>query len=432
MSFGAIVLTFIMIKIDQWVGQTFLQDVRFLYFNQPDGARALLSTIAGSMITVAGVTFSMTLLTVSHASAQIGPRTLSGFMNDRGNQITLGTFIATFVYSILILRTIHASIESKQQEFAVDGFIPHLSIFMAIVLALLSVSVLIYFIHHVPNMISTTATVARIGDDLIRKINSIFPENIGDPQSAKAQQIQLAYKQFQQNQKALYAKENGFMRYADGDRLIEIAEKYHVIIELAAQPGQYLFPDLPLAYITDIPEERWEKVSKQVRANLFWGTERSTEQDLFFPLDLLVEIAARALSPGINDPHTAMECINHWVTGLILLGKRSIPNRFRVDSTEHLRLVMPTISKQNYVDRFCDKMRQHVCVDTTTTVHMLEKLVLAHQVCDDSTLKKQIQQQAMFLQKAALLQIEDPRDKEIVEQASQCLTNNHAADDHET
>lgn len=125
MSITALLAAVAAVRLDAQLGQSWLHNSEWLYANQPAGARALLSTVAGSMITVAGVTFSMTLLAVSDASAQIGPRLLSGFRRDRGNQFTLGTFIATFLYCLMVLRTVHTGIDG---EADVSGFVPHIAI----------------------------------------------------------------------------------------------------------------------------------------------------------------------------------------------------------------------------------------------------------------------------------------------------------------
>ncbi len=164
MSVVAVALAFVLTGFDSQFGAAWLRDVGWLYANKPEGARVLLSTVASSMITVAGVTFSMTTLAVSFASGNIGPRVLSNFMRDRGNHVTLGTFIATFLYCIFVLRTIRAENEVDNQIY--EPFVPHTAILGALILTAASVAVLIYFIHHVPESIHMSNVVANIGRGL--------------------------------------------------------------------------------------------------------------------------------------------------------------------------------------------------------------------------------------------------------------------------
>ncbi|HVE72023.1 MAG TPA: DUF2254 family protein [Thermoanaerobaculia bacterium] len=143
-------------------------DVRwfFLYSGGPEGARSVLSTTAGSMITVAGVAFSMTMVALSLASSQLGPRLLRNFMKDRGNQLVLGTFIATFVYCLLVLRTVS---ESPEQ------FVPHFRVTVGLALALASLVVLIYFIHHVALTLQADHIIGVVAGELDHAIAHMYP-----------------------------------------------------------------------------------------------------------------------------------------------------------------------------------------------------------------------------------------------------------------
>ncbi len=131
----------------------------------------MLGTIAGSMITIAGVVFSMTLVALSLASSQLGPRLLRNFMRDTTTQVVLGTFVATFLYCLLVLRTIR-----RPEEFV---FVPHLSVTLGVLFAVVSLGVLIYFIHHVSVSIQANEIVARVGAELIEGVDRLFPEQIG-------------------------------------------------------------------------------------------------------------------------------------------------------------------------------------------------------------------------------------------------------------
>ncbi|HEY9088242.1 MAG TPA: DUF2254 domain-containing protein, partial [Anaerolineaceae bacterium] len=142
----------------------------------PEGARGLLEVIAGSMMTVASLTFSLTIVTFSQASAQFGPRLLRNFIRDTGNQVVLGTFVSTFVYCLLILRSIRSAVEAQPGLAGVEAFVPEFSISVGIVLALLSLGVLIYFIHHVSQSIYAPNVIAHVAQDAMLAIDRLFPK----------------------------------------------------------------------------------------------------------------------------------------------------------------------------------------------------------------------------------------------------------------
>src|SRR5687767_1515596 len=157
MMLAAALAAFLLLYIDRTVIGA---RVGWLYVGGADGAKTLLSTVAGSVITVAGVVFSITIASLTQAASQFGPRLLRNFMRDRGNQVTLGTFVATFLYCLLVLRAIHGRLE--------DGvaFVPQASVTGAVVLAVASIAVLVYFIHHVSVSLQAPSVVAAIRADL--------------------------------------------------------------------------------------------------------------------------------------------------------------------------------------------------------------------------------------------------------------------------
>ena len=164
-------------------GSDWMDGLPWLYAARPDGARQVLSAISGSMITVAGTVFSVTIAAVVYASGQYGPRLLSNFMSDRGNQVTLGTFIATFVYCLLVLRTIRSPDEWRARS----GFVPNMALLVGVALALCSIAVLIFFIHHVPSKLHINSVIEDVGDRLLKEIDNRFPRFIGASPSEHGQ-----------------------------------------------------------------------------------------------------------------------------------------------------------------------------------------------------------------------------------------------------
>ena len=171
MAAGAVLLSFGAVQLDAAMEADAYGRFDFIYLFGPEGARAILSAVATSMITVAGLTFSITMLTLQLASSQFGPRLLRNFMRDRGNQLVLGTFISTFVYCLLVLRTVKG----------VEGssFVPHLAVAIGVVLAVAGLAVLIYFIHHTATSIRIETLLASLAQETAATIDRLFPENLG-------------------------------------------------------------------------------------------------------------------------------------------------------------------------------------------------------------------------------------------------------------
>ena len=178
MSGIAVALSFVLVQVDAWLGVEAVRNFDLLYTFGPEGARAILSVIASSMITVASLIFSITMLTLQLASSQFGPRVLRNFMRDRSNQIVLGTFIATFLYCLLVLRTVRGTEQSS--------FVPHLSVAFGALLAVASVSVLIYFIHHIATSIRIETLLADLAAETRSAVDRLYPERMGqDPSRDK-------------------------------------------------------------------------------------------------------------------------------------------------------------------------------------------------------------------------------------------------------
>ncbi len=368
MVLAAFGLSFLMVRLDAAVGPDWLTQFGWLYANQPEGARLLLSTVAGSMITVAGVTFSMTLLTVSHASSQIGPRLLSGFMRDRGNQITLGAFVSTFIYCLLVLRTVRAG---SGEHGDLSAFVPHLAIVTALILALVSVIVLIYFIHHVPQSINMSNVINRVGHEMLHRIANLYPESLGDEVADETPPLP---QDFQDNGAEICLEgDGGYLRVLDGDGLLKAACEADLILETKISPGEFAYHGTvlvrayPAGHVT-------EQVKEDIRSVFSWGSERTPERDVLFLVDQLNEVAGKALSPGVNDPFSALSCMDQFERGIADLSRRSLPSPYRYDETTRLRVIAQPVGYGEFVDRILVPLRQFIAGDALASVYCLRMI----------------------------------------------------------
>ena len=364
---SAAALGWAMVMIDERVPRELILAQPWLFTNQAEGARSLLSTVAGSMITVAGVTFSMTLVMLSHASSVIGHRLITGFMRDRGNQVTLGTFVATFMYCLLVLRTIRGPAEGVASE----AFIPHLSIVVGLILAMVSVMVLIYFVHHVPHELNMSNVVNRVGAELMKRLDDLYPSEVGSAQASSPHDMPP---DFETAAARIGLKgDGGYLRVLDGDGLISLAKEHDLLLGMTIAPGQFASPGMTL--IRAYPAQNMsDKVVSQAQQLFSWGAERTPEQDALFLVDQLCEVAGRALSPGICDPYTAFACIDQLERVVASLKDRSLPNRYRYDDAGTLRVIASRIEFVDFVDRMMIPMREFVSTDSLASRHLMRMI----------------------------------------------------------
>lgn len=363
-----------MVHIDTYEKQWLYSQEWWPYVNEPAAARALLSALAGSMITVASVTFSMTLLAVSHASSQVGPRLLNGFMRDRANQYTLGTFIATFLYCLMVLGNVHEGIDGQ------DGFplfVPSLAIIVAILLAVVSVFVLIYFIHHVPQSISVTNIIGRVGDELIDGICCQYPKKVGQGQEVDSVRVRkneekwLTY--FQQEAVCLKVDSSGYLRVVDGEGLMALAVEESLTVELYRRPGDFAIPGQPLLRVA--PADRInDEIIERLQSVFSWGIDRTPEEDVLYPLEQLIEVLAKAMSPGVNGQYTALLCINQFERALAEKLQREVPSPYRFDKKEILRVITKPVTDEEFVFGVFYPIRQFIRADWMVTRHILSMI----------------------------------------------------------
>jgi len=368
MTAAAILLSFVTTAIDRKL--LYREDLQqlWIYSGGSDGARTVLSVIAASMISVAGVVFSITIVVLSLASSQFGPRLIKNFMNVRANQMVLGTFVATFAYGVLVLRTVNATVDAS--------FVPGISVTIAIVMSLFGLGVLIYFIHSVSESIQAQNIIARVRCDLNNAVDRIFPEKLGQGEELSLGPIQRDYNiptTCDSEVCQIKAERSGYLQAVDNDALMRIAVEENLLIHLGYRPGNFITRGSVL--VTVWPGEKVdEKLSRKINAIFIVGPERTLEQDVEFAISQLVEIAVRALSPGINDPITAITCID-WLGGsLCQLASRKMPSSHRFDRQNRLRVICKPFTFEGMVDAAFNMIRQNSQTVTAVSIHLLETI----------------------------------------------------------
>jgi uncharacterized membrane protein len=375
----------------------------FLYSGGADGAREVLSIIAGSMITVAGVVFSATVVALSFASSQLGPRLLRSFMRDRGNQVVLGTFIATFVYCLLVLRTVSGE---------PDEFVPHFGVTAGLLLALVSLAVLIYFIHHVAMSLQAEQVVSIVARELDETVETLYPGSAGsDAPVQRLEEMSEIERALSREKGASVAlRKSGYVHAIDLQVLMETAAGREVIIRISARPGRYVSDGIPVAEVW--PLDRADaNVVEEVQAAFVLGPTRTSQQDIESTVNQLVEVAVRSLSTGINDPFTAMSCIDRLGTGLLHLMRKTFPTSYRLDDQGRLRVIAERSDFEGVVDAAFHQIRQSGASTPSVMIHLLETLtlLLEHAATDEE--RDVLQRHVRLVQNSALQETDAPADR---------------------
>ncbi|WP_411812183.1 DUF2254 domain-containing protein [Chryseobacterium scophthalmum] len=367
---GAIFFAILILSVD---GNLALQNEgirRFFFIGSSASARSVLSTISGAMIGVAGTVFSVTLVALTLASSQFGPRLIRNFMYVRLNQVVLGTYISTYIYCLIVLNTIKDTEDYK--------FIPSLSILFAILFAVMNIVLLIIFIHRIAISIQADHVISEISASIGKEVKKLFPETLDDEQKEAIlpdleKEIAIYGKQI-----SIPATQYGYMQYIDIDTLLKLATESKGLIKLNYRPGNYIVKgiDLGTLYYHDIEDDVLEKIQKQ----FILGSSRTSRQDIELSIHQMVEIAIRALSPGVNDPYTAISCIDNLTATLCYLSTKKFPPSYRFDDKENLRVITNAYDFELVTDVAFNQIRLYSFGNTAVVIKLMDALVLIHKM----------------------------------------------------
>lgn len=340
-ALAAVLLAFVLLTLDRELSRD--ASFFFLYGGTAEGARSVLSTIAQSMLTFTGLVFTITMLVLQLASTQLSPRVMRTFLRDRNNQVVLGLFVATFVYTLLVLRDVRSGVDGD------DPFVPGLAIWVAFALLLASVAAFIYYIDHMAHAIRANTVIANIAHETEQAIERLYPEPIEAP-APEEQRREIA----QDAGLVLKAPRAGVLVSVDDGKLLEAAGAGDRRVLVVPAIGDFLPHHAPIARLSG----EWDREGGDaVRDALVIEDERSLEQDAAFGFRQLVDIAVRALSPGTNDPTTAVQALDRLHDLLRRLARREIPSPIRGDPSGTLRLVLPRPGWDDYVELSIDEIR---------------------------------------------------------------------------
>lgn len=360
MMLGAILLALGTIRLDRAATVWEFDEAWWMFGGGAEEVRSVLSAIAGGIMTVTGVVFSITIVALQLASNQFTPRLLRNFTADRANQVVLGIFIGTFTYALLVEGTIRSGPERE--------FVPTISVAIAVGLALVSIGALIFYINHASRIIQVSVIIDRVTHDTLRVVDKLFPEEFGRPLRSAAAAALPAGPSVQ-----ISTETGGFLQAVDEESIFEEAARGGYTVRMDIRIGDFVLPGATLA--TAWPRDRIdEELKRSIESAFVLGPERTPHQDVDFGVLELMDIAVKALSPSVNDPTTAIHCVDRLGELLVHLGRRNEPVRERTDSRGRVRFISRPASFERTVSLAFDQIR-HFGADNPAVVRRLIQML---------------------------------------------------------
>ena len=418
MVFGSAALAAILIELDTRLNLKLVTEFPRLFGAGAEGSRGMLSSIASSMITVAGVTFSITIVALSQASNQYSSRILRNFMRDRGNQTVLGVFLGVFTYCLLVLRSIRGGDENR--------FVPSLSVFGALVLALVGISFLIFFIHHVASLLQASNVIAAAAHETVETIDRLYPESL--PHIGSEPKAEPESNNWLEQQKPVIvpAPKTGYVQSHDEKALFKLACSSQSIFRMHVGVGEFAVFDSPLVTVwsgSPVTDELVENIQKTFSINSL----RTIEQDAGFGIRQIVDIALKALSPGVNDTTTAITCIDYLTAINLRLANRCIPKP-QVFENGRLRLIAKRADFEQFIGESFDEIRAYATGNARVIMQLLYSLKTISAATDDPGRKFLISRHVALLETLTSKTIDSDYDAARVRSASDSFGKAYSLD----
>jgi uncharacterized membrane protein len=342
------------------VTSTWVPTILFPSHADPQVAQVILAGIAGSIMTVVSIVFAILLMTLTLASMQFSPRIIVSFSRDRVTQWTLGIFLGTFLYCMAAL----PAARSLPQPFA-----PVATVLGAMALALVCVGLLLFFIHHISQAISVNHIVDRIAVETEAVIDEIMPwphllnHHVKDAEPLRPNPSEVA----------VLSHDSGYVRFVDTRRLVALAKHYHVTIRVLRRVGHFVPAGIPLMMVS-----KGNRLSPEGTAELLaafdFGPTRTLQQDVEFGVLQIVDVALKAISPAVNDPTTAINCVDQLSRILIRFASREPPEDLLYDPPGIVRASIGWIHFERLLEAALEQIRMYAKTDVAVSLRLLRAL----------------------------------------------------------
>ena len=379
-----------------------------------DVARTVLTAMAAAVITVIGVVFSIVIVALTLTSTQFGPRMLRNFIRDRGTQVTLGTFVATFVYAVLTLGSVGQGSHGE--------FVPHISVTATLVLMLADLAVLIYFLNHIAVQIQLPHVIASIAGDLQDAIEL----QVANERAAEDAELASAVLASMHGPGAVVgAPRSGYLQYVEHEKLVSVAAQVDAVVHVLYRPGHFLVQGHP--YVRVWPATAVDKVAHELAGAHVTGPYRTLAQDVSFGMDQLVEICIRALSSAVNDTFTALTCIDWIGDSLYKVTGRWQPTRVYRDSAGTVRVIATETTYARLVSRGFEKVRQAGRGMPAVLIRQLDALTRIMERTISDAERQVLLDQAGMIERLGESSVDEPADREDISRAYQAVLTAHAS-----
>jgi uncharacterized membrane protein len=406
MSLVAILLSWVMFWVDVRIPNETLENSRLVLSGTPGDMRTLLVGIATTVLATAGVVFSLLTLPLSTVAAQYGSRLLRVFLGDRTTQVVLGMFVATFVYCLAAATSI------PPETVQPDG--PQITATVGLLLMMATFGSLILLVQHISTMLQAPNVAARAGVDLLEVVRAEIPEDVisGDDGRDGSETRPDTYL-VEADAFPVRVGEIGYIQYIDPETVMTLARENDLVIQLLCKPGCFVRAGRRVALVW--PADRVdERLEAQLLHAFQVGNSRTPTQDIAYAVNQLVEMAVRAMSPAINDPFTAMTCLDYIGDGLALFIQQGEKGSHYYDEQGRLRLVLEPVIFEDLLNGAFDMLRHCSCDNASVLLHMLE-------VIDGIGLEaKSTEARQALLRQVSLIQAESQAGK-LIEQDRQLI-----------
>lgn len=370
----------------------------FFYSGGATNAINLLQTLTGAMVAIATVVFSTLMLVLTLATGQFGHRLIRSFMRDRANQAVLGIFLSTFVYCMLVFHMVGNDPNNQ--------FVPGFSITVGFALAIFATATLVYFTHHMASLIAAPEVLETVAVELDAAIDNLYPETEDNedhaPIAAPDESVSTVIR----------AREGGYVQAVDLKGLAHFANEYDCLIESSASYGEYVLPGGQIARVFGASLD--DDARAEAAEFYIVGKKRLTERDLLFAVNQIAEIAARALSPAINDPFTALDCINRVGLSLARVAARPLPDEGHYCDGQ-LRVIMRLPGFAEMMDAAFVPIRNFGRSSVITSREMLRVIAKLAEVTGRSAEHQALRRHADVIRAAAANGLSEARDIERID-----------------
>jgi len=429
MSLAAILLAWVMYWLDTQIPNEMLNSSRFILAGTPGELRSMLISMAGTILATAGVVFTLLTLPLSTVAAQYGSRLLRVFLGDRTTQLVLGMFVAAFVYCLT------AALSIPPGTVEPEG--PQLTATVGLLLMLGTFASLILLVQHISTMLQAPNIAAAAGAELRNVVLAEIPETVsrdtGSQASPEAIGILLETDGY-----PVLVKETGYVEFIDPEIVIDLARERNLVIQLLKKPGRFVRRGEIVALVwpadpfQEPPRQGQagetmgihsvdKQLAEQIRGALRIGNTRTPTQDVAYAVNQLVEMATRAMSPAINDPFTAMTCLDYIAEGLAMFIRQGEKGAYYYDLDGRLRLVLEPVTFEELLGTAFDMLRHASCDNASVLLHMLEAFDVIGQEAKSQEARQLLRRQVSLIQAESQASRLIEADRKLIQQTSEAL-----------